>query len=29
LHGRKGTLRIKFRTPLPAKALAKAINIAE
>jgi len=29
LHGRKGTLRIKFRTPLPAKALAKPINIAE
>jgi large subunit ribosomal protein L35Ae len=28
-HGRKGTVRIKFRSPLPAKALAKAINIAE
>jgi len=29
LHGRKGTLKVKFRSPLPAKALAKAINIAE
>lgn len=29
LHGRKGTLRIKFKSPLPAKALAKPINIAE
>lgn len=29
LHGRKGTLKIKFKSPLPAKALAKAINIAE
>lgn len=28
-HGRKGTVRIKFKSPLPAKALAKAINIAE
>lgn len=29
LHGRKGTLKIKFRNPLPAKALAKSIDIAE
>ena len=29
LHGRKGTLKVKFRSALPAKALAKAINIAE
>lgn len=29
LHGRKGTLKIKFKNPLPAKALAKPINIAE
>jgi large subunit ribosomal protein L35Ae len=29
LHGRKGTLKIKFKKPLPAKALAKAINVAE
>jgi len=28
-HGRKGTIRVKFKTPLPAKALAKSINIAE
>ena len=28
-HGRKGTLKVKFKAPLPAKALAKAINIAE
>ena len=28
-HGRKGTVRIKFRKPLPAKALARLINIAE
>ena len=28
-HGRKGTIRIKFKRPLPAKALAKSINIAE
>lgn len=28
-HGRKGTLRVKFKKPLPAKALAKPINIAE
>ena len=27
-HGRKGTLRVKFKNPLPAKALAKPINIA-
>jgi ribosomal protein L35AE/L33A len=29
LHGRKGTLRVKFKSPLPAIALAKPINIAE
>jgi len=29
LHGRKGTLKVKFRAPLPAKALAKPINIAD
>lgn len=29
LHGRKGTLRVKFKRPLPANALAKPINIAE
>lgn len=29
LHGRGGTLKIKFKKPLPAKALAKLINIAE
>lgn len=29
LHGRQGTLKIKFKNPLPAKALAKPINIAE
>jgi len=29
LHGRKGTLKVKFKKPLPAKALAKAINVAE
>lgn len=28
LHGKSGTLKIKFRKPLPAKALAKPINIA-
>jgi ribosomal protein L35AE/L33A len=29
VHGRQGTLKIKFKNPLPAKALAKPINIAE
>ena len=29
LHGRKGTLKVKFKKPLPAKALAKPIDIAE
>ena len=29
LHGKSGTLRIKFKKPLPAKALAKIINIYE
>lgn len=29
LHGRKGTLRVKFKTTLPAKALARSINIAQ
>ncbi len=28
LHGRKGTLKIKFKKPLPAKSLGKPINIA-
>lgn len=28
-HGRKVTVRVKFRKPLPAKALARLINIAE
>ena len=29
LHGRKGTLKVKFKRPLPAKALAKPIMIAD
>jgi len=29
LHGRKGTLKVKFRKPLPSKALAKPILIAD
>ena len=29
LHGRKGTLKVKFKKPLPAKALARPIDIAE
>jgi len=29
LHGRKGTVKVKFRAPLPPKALAKPINIAD
>jgi len=29
LHGRKGTLKVKFKKPLPAKALAKPINITD
>ena len=29
LHGRKGTLKIKFKKPLPANALAQSVNIAE
>jgi len=29
LHGKSGTLRVKFRKPLPATALAKPIRIAE
>ena len=29
LHGRKGTLKVKFKAALPAKALARSINIAE
>jgi len=28
LHGRRGTLKIKFKRPLPAKSLGKPINIA-
>ena len=28
LHGRKGTLKVKFKKPLPSTALAKPINIA-
>ena len=28
-HGRKGTLKVKFKRPLPAKALARPIDIAE
>ena len=29
LHGRKGTLKVKFKKPLPANALAKPIFIAD
>lgn len=29
LHGRKGTLKVKFKKPLPSKALAKPIMIAD
>jgi len=29
LHGRTGTLKVKFKRPLPPTALAKPINIAE
>ena len=29
LHGKSGTLRVKFKKPLPPKALAKPISIAE
>jgi ribosomal protein L35AE/L33A len=29
LHGRHGTLKVKFKAPLPAKALAKPIDIAD
>ncbi|MBU3904608.1 MAG: 50S ribosomal protein L35ae [Nanoarchaeota archaeon] len=28
LHGKKGTLRVKFRKPLPSTSLAKPVNIA-
>ena len=28
LHGRKGTLKIKFKKPLPSTSLAKPVNIA-
>ena len=28
LHGRRGTLKVKFKSALPANALAKPINIA-
>lgn len=29
IHGSSGALRIKFKNPLPAKALAKPVEIAE
>jgi len=29
LHGKGGTLKVKFKRPLPSTALAKPINIAE
>jgi ribosomal protein L35AE/L33A len=29
LHGRKGTLKVKFKKPLPSDALAKPIMIAD
>ncbi|MFQ6020619.1 MAG: 50S ribosomal protein L35ae [Candidatus Aenigmatarchaeota archaeon] len=29
LHGKSGTLKVKFKKPLPAKALAKPINISD
>ncbi|MCD6477229.1 MAG: 50S ribosomal protein L35ae [Candidatus Aenigmarchaeota archaeon] len=29
LHGRKGTIKVKFKKPLPANSLATKINIAE
>lgn len=29
LHGRKGTVKVKFKKPLPANSLATKINIAE
>ena len=29
LHGRSGTLKVKFKKPLPPTALAKPINIAD
>jgi ribosomal protein L35AE/L33A len=29
LHGRHGTLKVKFRRPLPLCSLAKPINITE
>ncbi len=28
LHGRKGTLKVKFKRPLPSTSLAKPVNIA-
>ena len=28
MHGRNGTLKVKFKNPLPANALAKPISIA-
>ena len=29
LHGKSGTLKVRFKRPLPPTALAKPINIAE
>jgi len=29
IHGNTGTVRVRFRTPLPSKALAKPIHISE
>lgn len=29
LHGRKGTVKVKFKRPLPSKALAQIIDISE
>ncbi|MEM5804712.1 MAG: 50S ribosomal protein L35ae [Candidatus Aenigmatarchaeota archaeon] len=29
IHGNTGTVKVRFKNPLPPKALAKPINIAE